>query len=88
MLHPQDLSSSQIGAVLAQAYGVQVSHVVQRPAGADAGATVYQVTSDDGTRWWLKCRRYAVADAVWDGNADAPQKGWVVVVREGQSRSS
>lgn len=66
MLHPQELSSSQIGAVLAQAYGLHVSHVMQRPAGADAGATVYQVTSDDGTRWWLKCRRYAVADAVWE----------------------
>lgn len=66
MLHPQELSSSQIGAVLSQAYGVQVSHVMQRPAGADAGATVYQVTATDGTRWWLKCRRYAVADGVWE----------------------
>lgn len=66
MLHPQELSSSQIGAVLAQAYGVQVSHVMQRPAGADAGATVYQLTAVDGARWWLKCRRYAVADGVWN----------------------
>jgi spectinomycin phosphotransferase len=66
MLHPQELSSLQIGAVLAQAYGVRASHVVQRPAGADAGATVYQVTAEDGTRWWLKCRRYAVGDAVWN----------------------
>lgn len=65
MLHPQELSSPQIGAVLAQAYGVRASHVVQRPAGADAGATVYQVTTEDGARWWLKCRRYAVGDAVW-----------------------
>lgn len=66
MLHPQELSSSQIGAVLAQAWGVHADTVVQRPAGADAGATVYQVVARDGTRWWLKCRRYAVADAVWE----------------------
>lgn len=66
MLHPQELSSAQIGAVVVQAYGVHVSHVVQRPAGADAGATVYLLTADNGARWWLKCRRYAVRDAVWN----------------------
>lgn len=65
MLHPQELSASQIGAVLAQAWDVHAASVVQRPAGADAGATVYQVGARDGTRWWLKCRRYAVDDTVW-----------------------
>ncbi len=65
MLHPQELSSAQIGAVLAHAWGVQAATVVQRPAGADAGATVYQVAAQDGRRWWLKCRRYAVHDTVW-----------------------
>lgn len=66
MLHPQELSVSQIVAVLAQAYDVHAEHVVQRPAGADAGATVYQIVARDNTRWWLKCRRYAVGDAVWN----------------------
>ncbi|MEG2803168.1 aminoglycoside phosphotransferase family protein [Stenotrophomonas sp.] len=65
MLHPQELSSLQIGAVLVQAWGVHATSVVQRPAGADAGATVYQVGARDGSRWWLKCRRYAVDEAVW-----------------------
>ncbi|MNK21455.1 serine/threonine protein kinase [compost metagenome] len=65
MLQPQELSSTQIGAVLAQAWGVRATSVVQRPAGADAGATVYQIGAHDGARWWLKCRRYAVDDAVW-----------------------
>lgn len=65
MLHPQELSSSHIAAVLAQAWGVRATSVVQRPAGADAGATVYQIGAHDGTRWWLKCRRYAVDEAVW-----------------------
>lgn len=65
MLHPQELSSSQIGQALSQAWGVHADQVVQRPTGADAGATVYQVSSSDGARWWLKCRRYAVDDAVW-----------------------
>jgi spectinomycin phosphotransferase len=66
MRHPQELTVSQIAEVLAQAYGVQAVQVVQRPAGADAGATVYQVVDVDGGRWWLKCRRYAVGDAVWN----------------------
>ncbi|RRU17168.1 aminoglycoside phosphotransferase family protein [Stenotrophomonas sp. 278] len=65
MRHPQELSVAQITAVLAQAYDVHAEQVVQRPAGADAGATVYQVVARDGARWWLKCRRYAVGDAVW-----------------------
>lgn len=65
MLHPQELSSSQIGVALSQAWGVHANVVVQRPTGADAGATVYQVIARDGARWWLKCRRYAVDDTVW-----------------------
>lgn len=65
MLHPQEVSPTQIGEVLAQAYGVQVESVVQRPAGADAGATVYQLATPGGGQWWLKCRRHAVDDGVW-----------------------
>lgn len=66
MLHPQELSPAQITQVLGEAYGVRATAVVQRPCGADAGATVYQVGGPDGMRWWLKCRRYAVDAVVWD----------------------
>lgn len=65
MLHPQELSAAQISQVLDEVFGVRATAVLQRAGGADAGATVYQVAGPDGARWWLKCRRYAVAPVVW-----------------------
>ncbi|MGE8248216.1 MAG: aminoglycoside phosphotransferase family protein, partial [Stenotrophomonas bentonitica] len=65
MLHPQELSAAQISQVLDEVFGVRATAVLQRAGGADAGATVYQMAGPDGARWWLKCRRYAVAPVVW-----------------------
>lgn len=59
-------SAQQIGEVLQQSYGITATAVVPRAVGADARAGVYRIDARRG-QWWLKCRRYQVAPAVWDG---------------------
>ncbi|HGP0611551.1 TPA: phosphotransferase, partial [Stenotrophomonas maltophilia] len=58
-------SAQHLGEVLQQSYGITPTAVVPRPVGADANASVYRVDARHG-QWWLKCRTYQVAPAVWD----------------------
>lgn len=58
-------SAQQIGEVLQQSYGITATSVVPRPVGADANAAVFRIDARHG-QWWLKCRDYQVAPAVWD----------------------
>ena len=58
-------SAQHLGEVLQQSYGITATAVVPRPVGADANASVYRVDARHG-QWWLKCRTYQVAPAVWD----------------------
>ncbi|WP_198427762.1 phosphotransferase, partial [Rhizobium ruizarguesonis] len=58
-------SAQHLGEVLQQSYGITATAVVPRPVGADANASVYRIDARRG-QWWLKCRSYQVAPAVWD----------------------
>ncbi|MBH1367593.1 MULTISPECIES: aminoglycoside phosphotransferase family protein [Stenotrophomonas] len=58
-------SAQHLGEVLQQSYGITANAVVPRPVGADANASVYRIDARRG-QWWLKCRSYQVAPAVWD----------------------
>jgi len=57
MLTPPDLSDDSIIACLRDNYGLRISDVTFLPIGADVNSAVYQVTTDDGTPYFLKLRR-------------------------------
>lgn len=58
-------SAQQIVEVLQQSYDINATAVVPRPVGADANACVFRIDARHD-HWWLKCRNFQVAPAVWD----------------------
>jgi spectinomycin phosphotransferase len=58
MLEKPDITDELIIARLREDYDLHVANIIFLPLGADEGSAVYRVTTDDGTAYFLKLRKY------------------------------